>query len=100
MPCRDYMDDEPGVPQETYNRTKARLNKVTKLLCDALKKIEGTSIETHVILEGGELAEWWILHKQADAKAREIRLEKQRIARKKKEALAKLDKEERKLLGL
>ena len=102
MPCRDYDDDYRvrETLDENDRRNKVKLDKVTRLLCEALKKVEGTAIETEVLLKGGELAEWWVEHKKQDAKRLAAEAEKRRKTRVKRAALKKLTKEERQLLGL
>lgn len=101
MPCRDYNDcNTREIIDEAMQPVKKKLDKVTRLLCETLKKVEGSAIETEVLLRGGELAEWWIEHKKQDAKRLAAEAEKRRKAKAKREALKKLNKEERQLLGL
>lgn len=101
MPCRDYDDyNVREAIDEIEERSKKKLDKVTRLLCETLKKVEGTAIETEVLLKGGELAEWWTEHKKQDAKRLAAEREKKRKAKVRREALRKLNKEERQLLGL
>ena len=52
------------------------------------------------MLQDDEVRVWWAKHKEADAKARAEREERDRIARIREEALAKLSTEERQALGI
>lgn len=85
MACRSFPED---FPEEMETRKK--LDIVSRIACKALQHIEdsGDGLEM-LILKDPETAKWWTAHKEADRKERA-----------KEAALAKLTKEERKLLGL
>jgi hypothetical protein len=101
MPCRDYEDDYRTVND---SREKAELRKqndrLARIACKAMTALEEAGQEDFLLLKDEEVREWWAKHKEADAKAKAEREEKARIARIKKEALAKLSTEERKALGI
>lgn len=95
MPCRSGDEECAG---ETY-RVTAKLDKLTRMLCEAMSKLEKTSVQT-VRLLSLETQEWWADHKEADRAriAEEERLKS--ITQAKAHALKKLTAKERKLLGL
>jgi hypothetical protein len=95
MPCRSGDEDCAG---ESY-RTTVKLDKLTRMLCDALTKLERTSVQLVRTLSL-ETQEWWAEHKEADRAriAEEERLKG--ITQAKAHALKKLTPKERKLLGL
>jgi hypothetical protein len=105
MPCRDYMDD---VPQSPVPDLKARLDMLSRIACKALDHIEesGDGLEV-LLLKDPEIADWWRAHKEADRKAaeahertRQIRMEKERLARIKAETIAQLSPDQKKALGI
>jgi len=119
MPCRsDYMNDggaaEIAVANEKTRKVKAELDRITRLLCYACKKLGNNSgglprAEDLAIHQ--ELYKWWTEHQIADAKreAEEkrrkdkeeaTRKEKKRLEGIRREALSKLTSEQRKVLGV
>lgn len=111
MPCTDcgpmpYHD--VGGPSESRSYTesdladiKRRLDTVTDMLCTTLAMLEDSPEDIdEVSLEfkhlPNKIKDWWKNHKRADAK--KAAEETRKLAKAK--ALAKLTKEERKLLGL
>ena len=103
MPCRSYEDDyRSGSPTDSwqYKELKANNDKLARIACRALTELESNGIEDLLLLKDDETREWWVAHKEADRKAQEAAAEKRRIAKLKKEALAKLTDEERQVLGI
>jgi hypothetical protein len=98
MPCRSYPED---FPEEMNKLTQAKLDIVSRIACKALQHIEdsGDGLEM-LILKDREIAEWWSAHKEADRKEQERKRKEAETKRLKKEALAKLTTEEKKILGL
>lgn len=99
MPCSDY-ETNTRVEYRENPEIKYRLDKVTRLLCGLCRKLEGHELFKHILKDNKELNTWWIEHQEQDRKEA-IRLAE--IKRKKilkKNALAKLTPEERKLLNL
>lgn len=97
MPCRDDRNDCYENPE-----TRRRLDKVTRLLCGLCRKITKRGFMTRIefIDDNEELKIWWEEHQEADLRRIEREnLQKQKEKRK-KEALAKLNLEDRKILGL
>ena len=97
MPCRDYEADYDN----SYERNlKDQNDRLARIACKAMTALEEAGQEDFLLLKDEEVREWWKKHKEADAKAKAEREEKARIARIKKEALAKLSAEERQALGI
>ena len=97
MPCRSYDDDNSSYE---LDRVRKLNDKLARIACKALGELEKNGIEDLLLLEDDEVREWWKAHKEADAKAAAARAEKERIAKLRKDALAKLSPEERKVLGI
>jgi hypothetical protein len=104
MPCRDW-DDTPAV----NTRLEKENDKLTQFLCTVMHTLEeegelGHFAELFDYKEGGitreELFAWWKAHKEEDALRREKVRKAQEVAERRKAALAKLSKEEQKLLGV
>ncbi len=95
MPCMSY-DDDPG-----YNnrQCKTKTDMLARIACNALTALEAVDPWNKVFLDA-EVSEWWIAHKEADAKAQAAKAEGLRRAQVKADALAKLTTEERKVLGV
>lgn len=96
MPCAD-----PD-PHRTEREIQARLDKVTRMLCDLCTNLDtldyGIAETCRMPING--LSEWWEAHKQRD-KIRVIHEENMRKREEvKKTALSKLTWEERQTLGL
>lgn len=90
MPCRDYYADE-----EVRSEAGERLDKYARMLCEAM-----TILERQKVRLSPELTEWWRKHQDADRKEQQLKLAELTRKRNRRKALAKLNKEERKLLGL
>jgi hypothetical protein len=98
MPCRDY--DPSPIEYREGSETKKKLDKVTALLCGLCRKLEGYELFTHILNNNKELNTWWIDHQEKDRKEaiRLAKIKREKIL--KKNALAKLTPDERKLLNL
>lgn len=103
MPCKDPDYNEDQAIRAENEFVVAKLNKVTELLCwvmttlDPLTKRNITNMKTP---NSANLRVWWEKHQEADRLRIEKETLKLRQATLKQQALAKLTKEERKLLGL
>lgn len=103
MPCRDYPSDSWGDNSHStweYNRLKERADMLARIACKAMAELERQGTGDFLLLGDEEVRKWWEQHKIDDAKAAAERKEKARIAKIKREALAKLTEEERQLLGI
>lgn len=104
MPCRDWT------VEDRYSEISKELSKVSASLCAVLTVLEGDDAAFSAILkkidwkEAGitkrEFLMWWEDHKEQD-KIRRARVAKElREIKIRKDALAKLTPEERKILGV
>jgi hypothetical protein len=93
MPCRDYDD------RDYTWEYQVKLDKVTRLLCELCKKIEGTDFD-ECISRNRELKEWWEDHKKKDRERIKLENRLKEIENIKVKALSKLSLEEIQLLGL
>jgi cytosine/adenosine deaminase-related metal-dependent hydrolase len=105
MPCRDYDSrwDDSWSQKARDADTKAikeHTDKLARIACKAMTELVKSGHADFLILKDDEVREWWEQHQEADRKAQEAKLEKQRRAQIKKEALAKLSDEEKKILGI
>lgn len=116
MPCRDYYDDHPNqyFKDVTEPALKKQIAFAESALCQTLADFERflhcvrhmvPELSLHPLdhinyTEAGitreELEQWWKQHKVLDAKNREA----ERLKKLRESALAKLTKEERKVLGI
>ena len=92
MPCRDY-----GYEEYEAQKTKEKLDMLTRNLCAAMKLIEKKDLLIKMPMEARE---WWTKHKELDAKEEAKRNEELRKQKLKNAALDKLSPEEKTLLGL
>jgi hypothetical protein len=117
MPCRSY-GDEPSYSSSGSRETQNKMDMLARMACRALTALEtinevsGRDIKDTVdigatinaVLEDPEVAVWWPKHKIADAaeqaKKRKFAEDAANLAKAKKVALAKLTKEEKKILGV
>jgi hypothetical protein len=81
-------------------RLKSEADKLARIACKAMTELVKQGKADFLVLKDDEVREWWEKHQEDDRKAQEARLERERRARVKKEALAKLSDEERKILGI
>lgn len=103
MPCKSYEDDyRSGSPTDSwqYKELKANNDRLARIACKAMTELERNGIGDFLLLKDDEVREWWIQHQAADRRAQEAKLEKQRLAKIKKDALKKLTDEERRALGI
>lgn len=103
MPCMSYEDDyRSGSPTDSwqYKELKANNDRLARIACKALTELESNGIGDFLLLKDDEVREWWHQHQEADRRAQEAKLEKQRLAKIKKDALKKLTDEEKKVLGI
>ena len=101
MPCRDYEDDRRYDEYDARVQTLKKQNdRLARIACKAMTALEKDGHADFLLLEDDEVRDWWEKHKIADAKARAEAEEKARRAVIRKEALAKLSAEERKILGI
>ena len=102
MPCRDYASDSYADPKDSwqFRELKERADMLARIACKALTELESNGIGDFLLLKDDEVREWWHQHQEADRRAQEAKLEKQRLAKIKKDALKKLTDEEKKVLGI
>lgn len=98
MPCSDggYTYDN----SHELAALKNRCDQLARIACAVMTALEADGREDFILLQNQEVREWWTAHKEFDRKRREAEAEKQRLAQLKKDALAKLSAEERKVLGI
>ena len=96
MPCMSY-DDSPGYNDREW---KKKTDMLARIACKALTELEKDGRADFLLLKDEEVREWWTAHKEADAKAQAAREAKAQREQIRKDALAKLTKEERKALGV
>ena len=122
MPCRDYDSDSwsnnggnngSSDPTNTwqYKDLKDRADMLARIACKAMDELETNSIAEAILLRDDEVREWYVAHKEADRKeaelvaakkekARLLRVAKAQEAQLRKNALAKLTDDEKRLLGI
>jgi uncharacterized membrane-anchored protein len=103
MPCRSYEDDyRTGSPTESwqYKELKANNDKLARIACKAMSELVKSGYADFLVLKDDEVREWWEQHQAADLKAQNEKAEKDRLAKARKDALAKLTPEEKKILGI
>ena len=102
MPCRDYASDSYADPKDSwqFQELKERADMLARIACKAMTELAEQGRAEFLVLRDDEVREWWHQHQEADRKAQEAKLEKQRLAKIKKDALKKLTAEERKVLGI
>jgi hypothetical protein len=91
----DKDDAEWGGFERTPRQTKFE-----KFAVEAMEELEANGMADLLLLKNDKLREWWKAHKEEEARKLAARLEKERVARVREEALAKLSTEERKVLGI
>ena len=102
MPCRDYESDSWGHADDSgrVGKLKEQADRLARIACKAMDALEENGIEDFLLLKDDEVRQWWQQHKEADRKEKTRVAEKERRARVKAEALARLSDEEKELLGL
>lgn len=99
MPCLDYESDSWGV-SSAAPKLKEQMDKLARVACAAMEELVKQGKADFLILKNDEVREWWGQHQEADRKAREERAKKRLEAKIRREALAKLTDEEKKILGI
>jgi hypothetical protein len=102
MPC---IYDDDG---ESDRQQRAELDKLTRMLCTVLGSLEeldqdkafGKGWLWDRVIGTKEIEDWWKKHKEKDRKREEENKRRAEEQKKKQDALSKLSKAERKLLGL
>ena len=89
---------------DTYYPDRSKADKVTKTLCELISYMSIDEME-EIVYNGRNktsrlLADWWDVHQKADKKRADEVKRKKEESKIKKEALAKLNKLERKALGV
>ena len=79
---------------------KAHADKLARIACKAMTELVKSGYADFLLLQDDEVREWWEKHQEDDRKAREAKAEMARIAKLKKDALAKLSDEEKAVLGI
>ena len=95
----DKEDEDDDVDWGGFDRTPAK-SKFEKFAVEAMEELEKNGVADLLLLKNDNLRGWWKSHKEAEARKLAARLENERIARVREEALAKLSTEERKVLGI
>jgi hypothetical protein len=102
MPCRDYESDSWGHADDSgrVGKLKEQADKLARIACKAMTELVKSGHADFLVLKDDEVREWWEKHQEDDRKAQEAKAEKERRAKVREEALAKLSDEEKKLLGI
>lgn len=101
MPCMSYESNWASDSNDRdIKRLKSEADKLARIACKAMTELVKSGHADFLVLKDDEVREWWETHQEADRKAQEAKLERQRRAQVKKEALAKLSDEEKKILGI
>jgi len=101
MPCMSY-DTNWASSSNDYDvkRLKKEADKLARIACKAMTELVKSGHADFLVLKDDEVREWWDKHQEDDRKAQEAKAEKARKAKLKREALAKLSDEEKKILGI
>ena len=108
MPCRSY-DDEPSYSSSGSRETQNKMDMLARMACRALTALETINVSgndpvINEVLTDSEIKVWWPKHKAADAaeqeRKRKVAEAAADLVKAKKAALAKLTKEEKKILGI
>ena len=94
MPCQDFDTLDDGY---TARQERIRLDKATRVACEALRFMEDMGGLGEV---SKEARAWWKDHKQADEHRRERERAAKHLKEQRERALRKLTIEERVALGL
>lgn len=107
MPCRDYYSDGPTYVEVESQELKDRADMLARIACKAMTELERNEIAEILLLKDEEVREWWAQHKEDDRQEQErVRKEAEKKAaekelkRKKRELLARLTDEEKRILGI
>jgi hypothetical protein len=99
MKSWDIENEDDDVEWGGFDRSPVK-SKFEKFAVEAMEELEANGMADLLLLKNDKLREWWKAHKEAEARKLAARLEKERVARVREEALAKLSTEERKVLGI
>lgn len=102
MPCYDGGRDDYSNDSNNWEvkKLQERADLLARVACRALTELEDNGIADMLLLRDDETRDFWIKHKEFDAKRKAEEAEKLRKEQIKKEALAKLTAEEREVLGI
>ncbi len=101
MPCMSYESNWASDSNDRdIKRLKAEADKLARIACKAMTELVKSGHADFLVLKDDEVREWWDKHQEDDRIAREAEAEKRRVAKLKKEALAKLSDEEKQILGI
>ena len=102
MPCYDGGRDDYSNNSNNWEvkKLQERADLLARVACRALTELEDNGIADMLLLRDDETRDFWVKHKEFDAKRKAAEAEKRRKARLKKEALAKLTPEEQEALGI
>lgn len=101
MPCMDYDSRwADNSNDREIRKLKKQADMLARIACKAMTALEENEIEDLLLLKDDEVRTWWAAHKEADRKEQARIAEKERRAKVKAEALARLSDEEKELLGL
>jgi len=81
-------------------RLKSEADKLARIACKAMTELVKSGHADFLVLKDDEVREWWDKHQEDDRKAQEAKAERARRVKLKKDALAKLSDEEKKILGI
>jgi hypothetical protein len=101
MPCMSYESNWASDSNDRdIKRLKSEADKLARIACKAMTELVKSGHADFLILKDDEVREWWDKHQEDDRKAQEAKAERARKAKLKKDALAKLSDEEKKILGI
>jgi len=101
MPCMSYESNWASDSNDRdIKRLKSEADKLARIACKAMTELVKSGHADFLVLKDDEVREWWDKHQEDDRKAQEAKAERARKAKLKKDALAKLSDEEKKILGI
>lgn len=101
MPCMSYDTNWASSSNDReVRKLKQECDRLARIACKAMTELVKSGYGDFLVLKDDEVREWWEKHQEDDRKAQEAKLEKERRAQVKKEALAKLSDDEKQVLGI
>jgi hypothetical protein len=101
MPCMSYDTNWASSSNDReVKKLKQECDRLARIACKAMTELVKSGHADFLVLKDDEVREWWEKHQEDDRIAREKEAEKRRVAKLKKDALAKLSDEEKELLGI
>lgn len=101
MPCMSYDTNWANSSNDREIKLlKKEADKLARIACKAMTELVNQGKADFLVLKDNEVRDWWEKHQEDDRKAQEAKHERERKAKVKKDALAKLSAEERKVLGI